>query len=49
VELDGAVGQGDTSKRVVVVAATNRPDILDDALLRPGLLCYICVNDNLHV
>ncbi len=33
-ELDGAVQN--SSVRVVLVAATNRPDLLDDALMRPG-------------
>src|SRR5690606_106453 len=34
-ELDGVSG-GDTTENVFVMAATNRPDILDSALLRPG-------------
>src|SRR5690606_31672703 len=32
VEMDGF----DTDDRVIVMAATNRPDILDPALMRPG-------------
>lgn len=32
VELDGL----DTNKTVILIAATNRPETLDDALLRPG-------------
>ncbi|MBF0410028.1 MAG: ATP-dependent zinc metalloprotease FtsH [Candidatus Riflebacteria bacterium] len=32
VEMDGF----DTSKGIILVAATNRPDVLDPALLRPG-------------
>lgn len=32
VELDGM----DTDKTVILIAATNRPEVLDDALLRPG-------------
>src|SRR5207249_5649733 len=32
VEMDGF----DTNTNVIVVAATNRPDVLDPALLRPG-------------
>lgn len=33
-EMDGL--QGDEQKAVVIVAATNRPDSIDTALLRPG-------------
>jgi SpoVK/Ycf46/Vps4 family AAA+-type ATPase len=37
-ELDGIHSKDDAAKkrRVVIVCATNRPDLLDDALMRPG-------------
>ncbi len=44
-ELDGV----DKSAVVFVVAATNRPDLIDPALLRPGRfdkLLYLGVNDS---
>ncbi|MEM0438203.1 MAG: CDC48 family AAA ATPase [Candidatus Micrarchaeia archaeon] len=36
-EMDGI----SNTKRVVVIAATNRPDILDNALVRPGRFDYV--------
>ncbi|XP_017027929.1 peroxisomal ATPase PEX6 isoform X1 [Drosophila kikkawai] len=34
-EMDG-MSDGDTSKPIFILAATNRPDLIDPALLRPG-------------
>ncbi|EDW33689.1 GL13247 [Drosophila persimilis] len=34
-EMDGIVG-GTNEKHILVVAATNRPEMIDDALMRPG-------------
>ena len=42
VEMDGF----DTSVNIIVIAATNRPDILDPALLRPGRFDRRVVLDN---
>tara|TARA_B100000686_G_scaffold352451_1_gene454486 strand:- start:2141 stop:4114 length:1974 start_codon:yes stop_codon:yes gene_type:complete len=42
VEMDGF----DTSTNIIVIAATNRPDILDPALLRPGRFDRRVVLDN---
>ena len=42
VEMDGF----DTTTNVIVIAATNRPDILDPALLRPGRFDRRVVLDN---
>jgi cell division protease FtsH len=42
VEMDGF----DTSTSVIVLAATNRPDILDQALLRPGRFDRRIILDN---
>ena len=41
VEMDGF----DTDTNVIVIAATNRPDVLDPALLRPGRFDRQVVND----
>ena len=47
-ELDGL----ETRKDVLVIAATNRPDIIDPAMLRPGRLDkvkhYLCVEVRGH-
>ncbi|KAI0792948.1 P-loop containing nucleoside triphosphate hydrolase protein [Abortiporus biennis] len=47
-ELDG-VAAGDAGADVFVIGATNRPDLLDPALLRPGRfdrMLYLGVSDN---
>ncbi|KAK4185518.1 hypothetical protein QBC35DRAFT_503448 [Podospora australis] len=47
-ELDGMSGGEDTGGGVFVVGATNRPDLLDPALLRPGRfdkMLYLGVSD----
>jgi len=36
VSMDGLNSRDDASRPVVVIAATNRPEVLDKALLRPG-------------
>lgn len=46
-ELDGMSG-GDSGEGVFVVGATNRPDLLDEALLRPGRfdkMLYLGISD----
>ncbi|MCY1701716.1 ATP-dependent zinc metalloprotease FtsH [Deinococcus sp. SL84] len=36
VEMDGFRGEADEGQDIIILAATNRPDVLDAALLRPG-------------
>ncbi|XP_065359905.1 uncharacterized protein LOC135953821 [Calliphora vicina] len=35
-EMDGVIATSGQSAHILVVAATNRPDMVDDALMRPG-------------
>ena len=35
-ELDGVNSTEDSGKHVFVIAASNRPDLIDPSLLRPG-------------
>lgn len=35
-EMDGIIGSSTLNAHILVVAATNRPDMVDDALMRPG-------------
>ncbi|CAL5866115.1 uncharacterized protein PFLUO_LOCUS322 [Penicillium psychrofluorescens] len=50
-ELDGMNGGEENSGGVFVIGATNRPDLLDSALLRPGRfdkMLYLGVSDTHH-
>lgn len=48
-ELDGVNSSENSGKHVFVIAASNRPDLIDPSLLRPGRfdrLIYVGVNEN---
>ncbi|XP_078482983.1 peroxisomal ATPase PEX6-like isoform X2 [Ciona intestinalis] len=48
-ELDGVNGSEDLGKQVFIIAASNRPDLIDPALLRPGRLdklIYVGISEN---
>uniref|UniRef100_H2ZMZ1 Peroxisomal ATPase PEX6 n=1 Tax=Ciona savignyi TaxID=51511 RepID=H2ZMZ1_CIOSA len=48
-ELDGVNASEDVGKQVFIIAASNRPDLIDPALLRPGRLdklIYVGISEN---
>ncbi|XP_076815672.1 peroxisomal ATPase PEX6-like isoform X2 [Clavelina lepadiformis] len=48
-ELDGVNAAEDKDKQIFIIAASNRPDLIDQALLRPGRLdklIYVGISEN---